>query len=107
MSLRSTLGLPREHGACVILCIVPPGHPGGRESSLSVLLLLLATSAVFISRETLLTWWRWRSRGRQTRASRKAARLMLVYAAIAGAIGVPLILHYRLYRLLPLALIGG
>ncbi len=108
MSLRSTLGLPREHGAWAMFYVpFMLGILVAGRVSLPVLLLLLATSAVFISRESLLIWWRSRSRGRKTLASRRAGRLLLVYLASAVASGVPLILFYRLYWLLPLALIGG
>jgi hypothetical protein len=71
------------------------------EISLPVLLLLLATSALFISRESLLIWWHARKRGRQTQASGQARRLLLVYFAIAVVCGSPL------YWLLPLALFGA
>jgi hypothetical protein len=74
--------------------------------SLPVLLLLLATSALFISRESLLVWWLAQKRGRKTENSNQAGRLLLIYVAIAAATGAPLILVYRFYFLLPLALMG-
>ena len=107
MSIRSTLKLPKEHGAWAmfyvpfVLGVMVAGKP-----TFPVLLLLLATSALFISRESLLIWWRAQKRGRQTDNSKQAGRLLLVYGAIAAFSGVPLILVYRFYWLLPLALIG-
>jgi hypothetical protein len=73
---------------------------------MAVLLLLLATSALFISRESLLVWWRAQKRGRRTENSNQAGRLLILYGAIAALSGAPLILGYQFYFLLPLALIG-
>src|SRR5690242_16591551 len=107
MSLRSTLKLPKEHGAWAMFYVpFVLGVMVAGKISLPVLLLLLATSALFISRESLLTLWRARKRGRQTPSSIQAGRLLLIYFAIAAASGAPLILFYRFYWLLPLALIG-
>jgi len=107
MSLRSTLRLPREHGAWAMFYVpfVLGVLVAGRVSP-PVLLLLVATSALFIARESLLVWWRAHSRGRQTQASGQAGRLLLIYFAIAALSGAPLVLFYKLYWLAPLALIG-
>jgi YwiC-like protein len=62
MSLRSALKLPKEHGAWVmlyvpfILGVAVAGHVDW-----NVLLLLLSTTAMFISRESLLVCWRARA----------------------------------------------
>src|SRR5262245_18397217 len=103
MSVRSTLNLPREHGAWAMFYVpFVLGVLVAGKISLPVLPLLLATSAMFISRESLLIWWRARKRGRQTQQARQSGRLLLIYFAIAAASGAPLILIFRLYWLLPL-----
>lgn len=71
--------------------------------NLPVILLLIACTALFVSRESLLVWWRARDRGR---ANDHAGRLLLIYTAIALLAGAPLILVYHLYWLLPLAVVG-
>lgn len=75
--------------------------------NLPALLLLLSATAVFISRESLLIWWRARKRGRQTQSSAEAKRLLTIYFLIAAATGVPLVAAYKLYWLIPLALVGS
>ncbi len=107
MSIRSKLKLPKEHGAWAMLYVpFVLGVMVAWKMSLPVLLLLLATSALFISRESLLVWWRAQKRGRQTDSSSQAGRLLILYGLIAAATGAPLILIYRFYWLLPLAVIG-
>jgi hypothetical protein len=69
-----------------------------------VLLLLLSATAVFISRESLLVYWRARARGRE---AAEAGRTLLFYFALAGAFGSPLILVFRLFWLIPLGVIGA
>ena len=54
-----------------------------------VLLLLPSATAVFISRESLLVYWRGRARGRDVA---EAGRTLLLYFALAAAFGSPLIL---------------
>lgn len=107
MSIRSTMKLPKEHGAWAMFYVpFVLGILVAGAVSLPVLLLLLAASALFISRESLLAWWRARNRRRQTPASEQAGRLLLIYFAIAAVCGAPLILLYKFYWLAPLALIG-
>lgn len=107
MSLRTRLKLPKEHGAWAMLYVpFVLGVTVAWRLSWAVLLLLAATSALFIARESLLVWWRARTRGRTTENSQQAGRLLLIYGLIATAGGLPLILAYRFYWLLPLALIG-
>jgi YwiC-like protein len=69
-----------------------------------VLLLLLSTTAVFISRESLLVYWRVRARGRD---AAEAGRTLLLYLALAAAFGSPLILAFELLWLIPLGVIGA
>lgn len=104
MKLRTAMRLPREHGAWVMLYV--PFVLGALVAggfNLPALLLLVAASAIFISRESLLTWWRAR---RRNRPSGNAGWLLLIYLAAATLFGAPLILFYRLYLLIPLALAG-
>jgi 4-hydroxybenzoate polyprenyltransferase len=102
MSLRSALKLPKEHGAWAMLYVpfVLGAAVAGRISW-PLLLLLIATSALFISRESLLVWWRARTRGKE---SKDAARLLAVYLALAAVCGLPLIFFYHLVWL---ALLGA
>jgi hypothetical protein len=69
-----------------------------------VLLLLLSATAVFISRESLLVYWRAHARGRD---AAEAGRTLLLYFALAAAFGSPLILIFELFWLIPLGLIGA
>lgn len=66
-----------------------------------LLFLLLSVTFVFIAHESLLTWWRSRSRGQQ---NIEARRFMLGYLLLAGVCGAPLLLIYHLYLLGPVAL---
>jgi len=69
-----------------------------------VVLLLLSATAVFISRESLLVYWRARARGRK---AVEAGKALLLYFALAAALGSPLIFAYKLFWLIPLGLIGA
>jgi hypothetical protein len=75
---------------------------GGRFNG-AVLVLLVAASALFISRESLLIVWRSRGRGRVNAA---AVRLLSIYLGLALGGGLLLLLHYRLTALLWLGLPG-
>jgi hypothetical protein len=66
-------------------------------------LLLLGTTALFISRESLLVWWRARARGREAHG---AGKLLLIYLALAAAAGLPLIFVWRLIWLMPMGVVG-
>jgi hypothetical protein len=70
--------------------------------SWAVLLLAIATTFVFIARESLLAWWRGRSRNKP---QPKSLRLMIIYFTLATISGLPLVLSYNLYWLLPLGLV--
>jgi hypothetical protein len=68
------------------------------------LFLLLTTTAAFISRESLLIYWRARVRGRD---AVEAGRTLLCYLALAAAFGAPLIFAFKLFWLIPLGGIGA
>ena len=104
MNLRKRLNLPREHGAWAMLYIpfVLGVLVAGRATAATGL-LLLAVSALFISRESLLAWMRAR---RQTRPAGEAGRWLLGYLGIAAAAGAPLLLAYRFPFLLPMGAAG-
>jgi len=105
MSLRSALKLPKEHGAWAMLYVpfILGGAVAGRVNW-QVLLLLLSATAVFISRESLLVYWRALARGRD---AAEVGRALLLYLALAAAFGLPLILAFKLFWLLPLGAIGA
>src|SRR5262245_1625382 len=105
MSLRSALKLPKEHGAWVMLYVpfVLGVGVAGRINR-QVLLLLLSTTAMFVSRESLLVCWRARARGRD---AAEAGRTLLFYLILAAAFGSPLIFGFNLFWLIPLGLIGA
>jgi len=69
-----------------------------------VWLLLLSTTAMFISRESLLVCWRARARGR---AAAESGRMLLLYLVLAAAFGLPLVFAFKLFWLIPLGLIGS
>jgi hypothetical protein len=84
MNLRSALNLPRENGDWVMLYapFVLGVAVAGRVN-LPTLLLLLSTTAAFISRESLLVYWRARARGREAAES---GWMLSLYLALAAAI---------------------
>jgi len=105
MSLRSALKLPKEHGAWVMLYVpFVLGVAVAGRVNWQVLLLLLSTTAIFISRESLLVWRRARSRGRD---AAEAGRTLSLYLVLTAAFGSPLILVFKLFWLIPLGLIGA
>ncbi|MBS1788431.1 MAG: YwiC-like family protein [Acidobacteria bacterium] len=108
MSLRSKLKLPKEHGAWAMVYVpFVLGVAVAGTVNLAVLLLLLATSALFISRESLLVWWRARKRGRQTQSATDSQRLLLIYLTVAALTGLPLMLVYKFYGLLLFGLLAA
>ena len=105
MSLRSALKLPKEHGAWAMLYVpFALGVAVAGRVNWPALLLLLSATAVFISRESLLVYWRAHARGRD---AAEAGRTLLLYLTLAAAFGTPLIFAYKLFRLIPLGLIGA
>lgn len=111
MSLRKRLNLPREHGAWAMLYVpFVLGVLVAGKFTLPVVFLLVATTALFISRESLLLWWRARRatpRRADKRSGRGAGKTFLIYLTLGAAFGLPLIFYYRLYALLPFAAFGG
>lgn len=108
MSLRKSLNLPKEHGAWAMLYVpFVLGVAVAGTINLPVLLLLVATSALFISRESLLVWWRAQKRGRQSQSATDSRRLLLIYLAVAALTGLPLVLVYSFYWLLLFGFLGG
>jgi hypothetical protein len=105
MSLRFALKLPKEHGAWVMLYVpFVLGVAVAGRVNWPVLLLLLSATAVVISRESLLVYWRARARGRDAAES---GRTLLLYLALTAAFGSPLILAFELFWLIPLGVIGA
>lgn len=104
MKVTTDLRLPKEHGAWAMLYVpFVLGLLVAGRLSWSVLLLFLAVSALFISREALQVWWRARARGR---SAPHEAKLLLIYLGIAALCGLPLLLVAHLYWLLPIGGIG-
>jgi hypothetical protein len=102
MRMRATLKLPKEHGAWAMLYVpLAVGVLVAWSAPLLLLLLALSVTFFFIARESLLIWWRARSRGQQ---NDQAKRFMLSYLAVAGMFGAPLLLVYHLYWFFALAL---
>lgn len=94
--------LPREHGAWAMLYVpFAVGALVAWSAPLRLLLLALSVTFVFIARESLLIWWRARSRGRQ---NDEALRFTLSYLALAGVFGAPLLLVYHLYWFIAMGL---
>ena len=105
MRALQSVKIPREHGAWAMLYV--PFALGalvaGRPSA-ALLWLLLGVTALFFARETLIR------RGRARRHGRADSRLRRVLAVQAGAItvaGVALLVGWRLYGLVPVALAAG
>jgi YwiC-like protein len=103
MTLRARLKLPKEHGAWAILYVsFMVGALVASSVSLRLLLLLLSVTFVFIGRESFLTWWRMRNRGRADRSSR---RFMIAYLALGGLSVAPLLVFDHLYWLVVFGLV--
>lgn len=94
--------LPKEHGAWAMLYVpFAVGALVAWSAPLRLLLLALSVTFVFIARESLLIWWRARSRGQQ---NDEALRFTLSYLALAGVFGAPLLLVYHLYWFIAMGL---
>lgn len=105
MRLRTTLRLPKEHGAWGMLYV--PFLLGAFTAAAGagrLVLLGLSTTFLFIGRESVLGWWRARCRGRRDETGE---RLMWIYLGLAAAFGAPLILFSHLYGMIPLGLAAG
>lgn len=104
MSLRTRLLLPKEHGAWAMLYVpFVLGTAVAGKINLPVLLLLVSVSAFFISRESLLIWWRARTRGRE---ADRAAKLLAIYLGISALFGAPLVFYFGLILFIPMAAAG-
>jgi YwiC-like protein len=102
MSKRSSLRIPKEHGAWAMLYVsFAVGALVAERFTLSLLFLALSVTFVFIAHESLLAWWRSRSRGEQ---NVEARRFTMGYLLLASLFGAPLVLVYHLYSLGAVAL---
>ena len=102
MRIRKSLGLPKEHGAWAMLYVpFVVGTLVAARFSWRMVMLALSVTFLFIARESLLAWWRGRSRG-QTLVE---ARRMMVYLSLAAVFGAPLVLFYQLFWLVPLGIV--
>lgn len=104
MGLKTKLRLPKEHGAWAMLYVpFVLGTIVAGKISLAWLCLLLSVSALFISRESMVIWWRAKQRQRDAKG---ADKMLLIYLAIAALSSAPLIFFYQLFALIPLAVFG-
>src|SRR5205085_1535240 len=103
MRIRTSLRLPKEHGAWAMLYVpFVVGTFVAAKFSLRVALLALSVTLLFIARESLLAWWRGRSRKQNLVEAR---RMMLIYMGLAAVFGAPLVLFYQLFWLVPLGIV--
>lgn len=72
--------------------------------SLSAMFLLVSVSFVFIARESLLAWWRSRTRAQQ---DIEALRYLAGYLLMGGTFAIPLFVVWGLYWLAPFAAGAG
>jgi hypothetical protein len=72
-----------------------------RSISLREFFLLLSVTFVFIARESLLSWWRSRSRGER---DGEALKYLAIYLLLGGMFATPLLVVWRLYWLAPVAI---
>lgn len=102
MSKRSSLKIPREHGAWAMLYVpLVVGALVAWGLSFRLLLLTLSVTLVFTARGALVALLRSRSRGR---TDQQAGRLAFAYLGLAALLGAPLVFLSRLYWLVPLAI---
>lgn len=98
------LRLPREHGTWGMFFVpFAVGWLASGGGGWPVLLLLGASSAVFLSRESLLFWWRAR---RHAAGPQGTGHALLACAVAAFLLGLPLLIAWKLYALIPLGLAG-
>jgi hypothetical protein len=69
--------------------------------SMRLMFLLLSVTFVFIARESLLVWWRSRSRGQK---DNQALKYLAIYLLLGGTFGMPLIAVWRSYWLVPVSI---
>ena len=105
MIVRTALRIPKEHGAWGMLYVpFALGVFVAWSGAGRLILLGVATTLLFIGRESVLAWWRARSRGNDPGS---ATRLMVIYLGLAALAGAPLVFAYRLYGMIPLGLVAG
>lgn len=105
MSLRAQWKLPKEHGAWAMVSVsLALGMLVARQVSVRLILLGISVMALFVARESLVTWWRARQRGRRVPEAEHLARFYLAVALVTGA---SLVLWYRFWGLVPLGLLAG
>lgn len=105
MSLRAQWKLPKEHGAWAMVSVsLALGMLVARQVSARLILLGVSVMALFVARESLVTCWRARQRGRRVAEAEHLARFYLGVALVAGA---PLVFWHRLWGLIPLGLLAG
>ena len=108
MKVRTSLRLPKEHGAWAMLYVpFTVGALVGSNSWVSpvaLLLLLLSATFAFVARESLLEWRRASSRGDLRIA---AQRMMLVYFGLSGLFGGAVVLFYHRVWLVPVAILAA
>lgn len=99
------LRLPREHGSWGMFFIpFVLGWIVAWRTNVPLVLLLVASAVVFLSRESLLFWWRMRRRKLDSDGSGPA---LLLYGGVAAGAGIPLLLVYGLYWLAGAAMLGA
>lgn len=95
---------PREHGTWGMFFIpFAVGWLAAGHTTFAVPILLVSATAVFMSRENLLFWWRARRRGQDPGDSGKA---LVVCAAVAAAGGLAMAAGFGLYGVIPLGIAG-
>ena len=102
MRIRTALRLPKEHGAWGMLYVpLACGALVAGAGGWRVLLLALATTFLFVARESILAIWRARARQRDPGT---ATRLAVIYLVLAGAAGSPLLVVWDLHGMVPLGI---
>lgn len=103
MNRRSSLRLPREHGAWAMLYVpLVVGALVAWSFSPRLLLLTMSVTFVFTARASLVALLRSRNRGRK---DEQACRLTIAYLALAALFGAPLVFFSHFYWLVPLAIV--
>lgn len=104
MGLRARLNLPREHGAWAMFYVpMALGLMAAGTFNWRVVLTIVSSSLLFISRESLLQFWRARERGRH---DTHALGLLTAYGMVATILAAILLWYGHLYLLPALAVPG-
>jgi hypothetical protein len=75
-----------------------------RRVSVPYLLLVVSATAVFIARDSVLDWWRARSRGKD---GSESGLVSLVYIGVAAVAGIPLMVAYSRWWFAAFGLAAG